>query len=589
MDNERLPRVSLPAQFDDLFRCMKVLSKGIEPEFKTFVDAQSKLRYKLKQSEYELRKMQDKISSLQSENGRLDTKLKHINNLLNDALSARKRVEAEKDSLAKQIEIIKEVLLSDAAVDNQTKQKLVTLSSTCKLNSPPRLNTIEESMGSLFSLSDIDQTDEDLDLHRSRGKRRSSERRSSNKKKRLEESEKSATKVKEIGDMPVMNVDYTSTSEQTGSSPEIPAYQNRQTDSASAQSKEYPYDLRRSNTGSLSLGTPVGLSGKKVRNHVFVTKTVMNRVKCNPCGRYIGYVKQVLKCQNCRVVCHPECKEKCPTPCFPIVNTPTKGNPGTIADYTSSTSPMIPPLIVHCVNEIESRGLKEIGLYRISGSERDVKTLKEKFVVGRTIPCLSDVDIHAICGTVKEFLRSLKEPLITRSAWQSFIDAADMKNETFSLNAIYEIVMDLPQPNRDTLAFLILHLQKIAETPEVKMSVDNLARVFGPTIVGYSESELNQMNMLVETSQQHLVMHRLLSIPSDSWQNMLNFELDGLIGFSRKTPEKLPAPKGTRLGPIYTPVQKSKTMSGGINPFTPRNNKYNNKPTRMQFASPFLK
>lgn len=35
---------------------------------------------------------------------------------------------------------------------------------------------------------------------------------------------------------------------------------------------------------------------------------------------------------------------------------------GVLADYVSDTSPMIPPLVVHCVSEIEQRGLNEVGL-----------------------------------------------------------------------------------------------------------------------------------------------------------------------------------------------------------------------------------
>lgn len=39
---------------------------------------------------------------------------------------------------------------------------------------------------------------------------------------------------------------------------------------------------------------------------------------------------------------------------------------GVLADYVPDTSPMIPPLVVHCVNEIEQRGLHEV-----SGSSLD--------------------------------------------------------------------------------------------------------------------------------------------------------------------------------------------------------------------------
>ncbi|PRD29197.1 UNVERIFIED_CONTAM: Rac GTPase-activating protein 1 [Trichonephila clavipes] len=180
----------------------------------------------------------------------------------------------------------------------------------------------------------------------------------------------------------------------------------------------------------------------------------------------IKFCKQALKCTDCRITCHPECKDRCPLPCIPVTFTPTKGPMGTIGDYTSSTPPMIPSLIVHCVNEIESRDLKEIGLYRISGSERDVKDLNQKLLKGRSVISLNKVDIHAICGTIKEFLRSLKEPLVTRAAWQTFVDAA------------------------------------VAEAYECRMPLENLAKVFGPTIVGYSSAEPADSHMLTETKQQ---------------------------------------------------------------------------------------
>ena len=45
---------------------------------------------------------------------------------------------------------------------------------------------------------------------------------------------------------------------------------------------------------------------------------------------------------------------------------------------------------------------------------------------------------------------------------------------------------ELPRPNRDTLAFLILHLQKVADSGACQMPANNLAVVMGPTIVGYS-------------------------------------------------------------------------------------------------------
>lgn len=66
-----------------------------------------------------------------------------------------------------------------------------------------------------------------------------------------------------------------------------------------------------------------------------------------------------------------------PMPCVQTVQTPSsKGFVGAVADYAPHTSPMIPALVIHCVNEIERRGMDEVGLYRVSGTEREVKDLK---------------------------------------------------------------------------------------------------------------------------------------------------------------------------------------------------------------------
>lgn len=118
---------------------------------------------------------------------------------------------------------------------------------------------------------------------------------------------------------------------------------------------------------------------------------------------------------------------------------------------------MIPALVMHCVNEIEQRGFDTVGLYRIPGSEKEVKALKEKFRKG--VPNLSDIDIHVVCGCLKDFLRTLDDPLIPHYDWKTFTDAVrNSRDETE--HRLYQAISLLPQPNRNTLAYIMLHLQK---------------------------------------------------------------------------------------------------------------------------------
>nr|CAD7430474.1 unnamed protein product [Timema monikensis] len=195
---------------------------------------------------------------------------------------------------------------------------------------------------------------------------------------------------------------------------------------------------------------------------------------------------------------------------------------GVIGDYAPTMSPMIPSILVHCIQEVELRGLKEVGIYRISTSDREVKALKEKFLRGKGVPNLSSLDIHTICGTIKDFLRFLREPLVTYLLWPDFVRASEMASQEDGKAAIYQAIAELPQPNRDTLAFVILHLQRVMESPEVKMPIDNIAKVFGPTLVGYSSNDPTPITILNETKKQTAVMQFLLRIPEDYWMRFTN-------------------------------------------------------------------
>jgi Rac GTPase-activating protein 1 len=197
---------------------------------------------------------------------------------------------------------------------------------------------------------------------------------------------------------------------------------------------------------------------------------------------------------------------------------------GYISDYTPSIGPMIPGLIVHCVTEIEARGLGEVGIYRVSGAEKDVKALKMRFLNSKTQSLnLSQVDVHVLCGCLKDFLRSLREPLIPTVLWQDFSNAAQACDSPERMNrALYDAIRKLPQPNRDTLAFLIQHFQRVAQCPEIKMPFANIAKVFGPTIVGYSSADPDQEKMMTETYIQALVMEGLLNVPTQYWSQFVD-------------------------------------------------------------------
>ncbi|TTA69391.1 Rac GTPase-activating protein 1 [Bagarius yarrelli] len=133
----------------------------------------------------------------------------------------------------------------------------------------------------------------------------------------------------------------------------------------------------------------------------------------------------------------------------------------TLESFCPSVPPRIPALIIQCVKEIERRGLEERGLYRVPGGERSVKELRERYLSVKAPLMLHRVDeIHVVCGLLKDFLRKLKEPLITFTLHKKFMEAAELADHDKSSARMIQTIRELPQPNRETLAFLILHLQR---------------------------------------------------------------------------------------------------------------------------------
>lgn len=70
--------------------------------------------------------------------------------------------------------------------------------------------------------------------------------------------------------------------------------------------------------------------------------------------------------------------------------------------------------------------MPQTGLYRVPGAEQLVREWKRKLLrAGGVLPALSSVtDIHVVCGVLKDFLRGLKEPLVTFSLHPAFLRAA---------------------------------------------------------------------------------------------------------------------------------------------------------------------
>ncbi|XP_041634817.1 active breakpoint cluster region-related protein isoform X1 [Cheilinus undulatus] len=147
---------------------------------------------------------------------------------------------------------------------------------------------------------------------------------------------------------------------------------------------------------------------------------------------------------------------------------------------------LVPHVVRCCVEEVERRGMDEVGIYRISGTTSDINTLKAAFNsnLREAVSRLRNSDVHAVSGVLKLYFRELPESLIPSELFQSLAAALDIQDMNSRLVSMLSLLQSCPDPSRHTFLYLLHHLQRLSEKQEInKMSLLNLATVFGPSLV----------------------------------------------------------------------------------------------------------
>ncbi|XP_053926493.1 rac GTPase-activating protein 1 isoform X3 [Cuculus canorus] len=294
--------------------------------------------------------------------------------------------------------------------------------------------------------------------------------------------------------------------------------------------------------------------------HEFTSKTVIRPEPCGICGSRIRFGKAAIKCRQCQLLLHPKCQDQCPSPCVPRPHHHAWPREGVLADFAPTVPPLVPVLVLQCVTEVERRGLTETGLYRVPGTEPLVREWKRRLLqAGGALPALGSVDnIHVVCGVLKDFLRGLKEPLVTFSLHSAFLQAADIPDDAACSTTLCHLVSKLPPANRDTLAFLMLHLLRVSHSPECKMDILNLSRVFGPTLVGHGSANPTPLAIMEDTPRQCKVVAQLLSLPPDFWRGFLRTKQENPL-----PPPALGDEREPFFRPISSPDAKLRQLSPG--------------------------
>ncbi|XP_053083426.1 rho GTPase-activating protein 12a isoform X2 [Pangasianodon hypophthalmus] len=170
----------------------------------------------------------------------------------------------------------------------------------------------------------------------------------------------------------------------------------------------------------------------------------------------------------------------------------------------------VPHFVKMCINYIENQGLSLDGLYRVSGNLAVIQKLR--FAVNHDEKInLADIkweDIHVATGALKMFFRELPEPLFTYAYFNDFFNAIKITDYKQKVQAIKDLVKQLPQPNQDTMQELFKHLRKVIEHGEEnRMTAQSVAIVFGPTLL---RPEIENIHMAVHMVYQNQIVELIL-------------------------------------------------------------------------------
>ncbi|XP_029016955.2 LOW QUALITY PROTEIN: PH_BCR_vertebrate and RhoGAP_Bcr domain-containing protein [Betta splendens] len=201
----------------------------------------------------------------------------------------------------------------------------------------------------------------------------------------------------------------------------------------------------------------------------------------------------------------------------------------------------IPLIVRQCVEEIERRGMEEVGIYRVSGVATDIQALKAAFDSHNkdVSVVMREMDVNAIAGTLKLYFRELPEPLFTDELYPNFAGGIALSDSVAKESCMLNLLLSLPEPNLVTFIFVLDHLKRVAENESFnKMSLHNLATVFGPTLLRPSEKDSK-----LSSSSQPISMN-------DSWSLEVMAQVQVLLYFLQL--ESIPTPDSKRQSLLFS-------------------------------------
>ncbi|KAG8553905.1 hypothetical protein GDO81_003594 [Engystomops pustulosus] len=220
-------------------------------------------------------------------------------------------------------------------------------------------------------------------------------------------------------------------------------------------------------------------------------------------------------------------------------------------NYCLSLNPIykqVPRIVERCCSHIEKYGLQTIGIFRIGSSKKRVEQLRQEFAITGDMLLGEDNCVHDVSAVLKAFLRDLKEPLLPWELYTAFIQTADM-NADEQLHVLQLLICTLPPCNADTLLRILQLLKKVSlyekdsvthtgeQIPGNKMSISNLATIFGPNLLQNEKSLESERQSFHDSAAQIKVTEMLIQYYQEIYMIPSRMHGDIILSLLKTDPE----------------------------------------------------
>ncbi|XP_007949830.1 rho GTPase-activating protein 6 [Orycteropus afer afer] len=245
-------------------------------------------------------------------------------------------------------------------------------------------------------------------------------------------------------------------------------------------------------------------------------------------------------------------------------------------------------------------GLQTVGIFRVGSSKKRVRQLREEFDRGIDVSLEEEHSVHDVAALLKEFLRDMPDPLLTRELYTAFINTLLLEPEE-QLGTLQLLIYLLPPCNCDTLHRLLQFLSIVAKHADDNISKDgqevtgnkmtslNLATIFGPNLLHKQKSSDKEFSVqssaraedstaIIAVVQKMIENYEALFMVSPDLQNevlisLLETDPDVVDYLLRRkasqssSPDTLQSDVPFARGGRHSSTDSNKASSGDISPY----------------------